>query len=177
MQAAVAAGLSGLGSVFVGSTEGSAKLLSEAIPLGAEAPEDLDGLARSIAEEYVGAKRQLPGFGHPFHKPIDPRTPTLFKIAEETGFDGHYVQLVQLISEHAQRLSGKPLNVNATGAIGALACELGFDWKVVRGFGVMARAIGLVGHILEESEQPLALEAWRRAEEEATRHMRPGAAR
>lgn len=174
MQAAVAAGLSGLGSVFVGSTEGSAKLLSEVIPLGSEAPEDLDSLARSVAEDYLGSKRQLPGFGHPFHKPIDPRTPRLFKIAEETGFNGHYVELVQLIGEHAERISGKPLPVNATGAIGALACELGFDWKVVRGFGVMARAIGLVGHILEESEQPLALEVWRRAEEEATRHARPG---
>jgi len=174
MQAAVAAGLCGLGSVFVGSTEGAARLLSEAIPLGSEAPDDLDALARSVAEDFVGSKRQLPGFGHPFHKPIDPRTPRLFKIAEETGFNGHYVELVQLIGEHAQRLSGKELPVNATGAIGALACELGFDWTVVRGFGVMARAIGLVGHILEEKEQPLALEVWRRTDEEATRHARPG---
>lgn len=174
MQAAVAAGLCGLGSVFVGSTEGAARLLSEAIPLGSDAPEDLAALARSVAEDYVGAKRQLPGFGHPIHKPIDPRTPRLFKIAKETGFHGHYVELVTLVGEHAQRMTGKPLPVNATGAIGALACELGFDWTVVRGFGVMARAIGLVGHILEEKQQPLALEAWRRTEEEATRHARPG---
>jgi citrate synthase len=81
---------------------------------------------------------------------------------------------VQLVAEHAERLTGKPLPVNATGAIGALACELGFEWRVVRGFGVMARAVGLVGHVLEESEQPLALKVWRRTEEEASRHARPG---
>jgi citrate synthase len=65
------------------------------------------------------------------------------------------------------------LVVNATGAIGALACELGIDWRAVRGIGVMARAIGLVGHILEESRQPMALELWVRAEEEASAHLKP----
>jgi citrate synthase len=174
MQAAVAAGLCGLGSVFVGSTEGAARLLSDAIPLGSEPPEDIDALARSVAEDWIGSGRTLPGFGHPIHKPIDPRTPRLFTIAEETGFAGHYVELVRLVAQHAERLSGKPLPVNATGAIGALACELGFDWQVVRGFGVMARAVGLVGHVLEESERPMALKIWRRAEEEASRHARPG---
>ncbi|KXX54142.1 citryl-CoA lyase [Rhodococcus sp. LB1] len=174
MQAAVAAGLCGLGSVFVGSTEGAARLLSEAIPLGSEPPADLDALARSVVEDWVDSGKSLPGFGHPIHKPIDPRTPRLFKIAEETGFAGPYVALVQLVAAHAERLTGKPLQVNATGAIGALACELGFEWKVVRGFGVMARAVGLVGHVLEESEQPIALKVWRRTEEEASRHARPG---
>jgi citrate synthase len=174
MQAAVAAGLCGLGSVFVGSTEGAARLLSEAIPLGSEPPADLDSLARTVAEKWADSGKSLPGFGHPIHKPIDPRTPRLFKIAEETEFAGPYVTLVQLVAEHAERLTGKPLPVNATGAIGALACELGFEWRVVRGFGVMARAVGLVGHVLEESEQPLALKVWRRTEEEASRHARPG---
>jgi citrate synthase len=63
--------------------------------------------------------------------------------------------------------------VNATGAIGAIACELGIDWRAVRGIGVMARAIGLVGHILEEARTPMALELWERAEDEASAHLRP----
>ena len=150
MQAAVAAGLSGLGSVFVGSTEGVAKMLSETTDV----------------EKLLETKR-IPGLGHPLHKPIDPRTKRLFEIARETG---HYGKYCKTMEEIAKR---KNLVLNATGAIGALSCELGLDWKSVRGIGVMARAIGLVGHLLEETRQPIALEMWERMEEEASAHLKP----
>ena len=147
MQAAVGAGLAGLGSVFVGSMEGVAKMLSE--------------------NADIDAMKRVPGLGHPIHKPVDPRTVRLFEIARETGFYGKYCQKMEEIGRK------KKLVVNATGAIGALACELGIDWRAVRGIGVMARAIGLVGHLLEESKEPMALELWERAEEEASAHLKP----
>jgi citrate synthase len=98
--------------------------------------------------------------------------PRLFAIARETGFHGRYVELMQAIQARAQAASGRVLPMNATGAIGALACELGFPPRIVRGFGVLARAIGLVGHIMEEWEQPMALEIWQRADEEASEAAR-----
>jgi citrate synthase len=173
LQAAVAAGISGLGTVFVGSMEGAAQLLSEALPADAPADTDLLELASEIVATYRAERRIIPGLGHPFHKPIDPRTPRLIEIAEECGYAGRYVELVQLIAVEAQRASGRELPVNATGIIGALCCELGFPWQVVRGFGVMARAVGLVGHILEERTQPMAAEIWARVEDEASAHARP----
>jgi len=114
MQAAVAAGLCGLGSVFVGSTEHVAKMLSENPD-----PKTL---------------KRVPGLGHPIHKPIDPRTVRLFEIARETGFYGKHCKRMEEIAKQ------RGLVLNATGAIGALACELGLDWRAVRGLGVMARA-------------------------------------
>lgn len=172
LQAAVAAGLCGLGSVFVGSMEGAARLLSEALPY--DAPDtDLEALAARLVAEHREAGRILPGLGHPVHKPVDPRTPRLFEIAAQNGYSGRYVMLMQKVWQEAERVSGKQLPINATGAIGAICCELRFPWKIVRGFGVMARAIGLVGHILEESSHPMAIEIWQRVEEEATRHIRP----
>lgn len=147
MQAAVAAGLSGLGSVFVGSMEGVARMLSENA--------DVDQMKR------------VPGLGHPLHKPVDPRTVRLFQIARETGFYGKYCERMEEIGRE------KNLVVNATGAIGALACELGLDWRAVKGLGVMARAIGLVGHLLEEARQPMAEAVWHQIEEQASKHLKP----
>jgi len=147
MQAAVGAGLLGLGSVFVGSMEGVARMLSE--------------------NADVESMKRIPGLGHPVHKPVDPRTRRLFEIARETGFYGKFCQRMEEIGRK------KNMVVNATGAIGALACELGMDWRAVRGIGVLARAIGLVGHILEEAKQPMALELWERTEEEASAHLKP----
>jgi citrate synthase len=37
----------------------------------------------------------------------------------------------------------------------------------------MARAVGLVGHLLEEARQPMAEEVWLRIEEEASSHLKP----
>ena len=62
------------------------------------------------------------------------------------------------------------------GAIGAICCEFGFPQEIIRGFGVMARAIGLVGHILEETRNPMAFELWQRAEEEILETSGPLAA-
>lgn len=172
LQGAVAAGLNGLGTVFVGSIEGAAKLLSEAMPQP-DAKADFAALAQPIVQSFQAGKRILPGIGHPFHKPVDPRAPRLRQIARETGFDGPYMQLMAAIADEASRASGKTLPMNATGAIGALCCEMGFNWKICRGLGVMARAVGLVGHILEESRNPMAEEVWHLVDEQATAHLRP----
>jgi len=154
LQGAVAAGLLGLGSVFVGSMEGAAKLLSESIAAGKD------------AKAVLAENKRIPGLGHPVHKPVDPRTTRLFEIARETGHYGRYCRLMEEIAKE------RGITLNATGAIGALACELGLDLKVVKGLGVMARAVGLVGHILEETRAPMAEEVWHRIEEESTRHVK-----
>ncbi|ABM57761.1 citryl-CoA lyase [Verminephrobacter eiseniae] len=167
LQAAVAAGLCGLGSVFVGSTEGAARMLYQAIAAGSAPTQAPDVLARAIVADHRSRKEIVPGLGHPLHKPIDPRTPRLFQIAAENGLSGHYVALMQAVQSEAERVSGKSLPINATGAIGAIACEFGFPWRIIRGLGVMARAVGLVGHILEEIDDPMGVEIWQRVEREA----------
>jgi len=174
LQGAVAAGLSGLGTVFVGTMEGAAKMLYAALPqdqLGTGA--DLDAIAQRTVEDFAERKQIIPGIGHPVHKPVDPRTPRLFQIAAENGMSGEYVDLMQRIQQQAEASRGKSLPINATGAIGAICCEFGFPWEIVRGFGVMARSIGLVGHILEERTNPMAMELWQRADEEILKNSGP----
>jgi citrate synthase len=165
IQGAVAAGILGVGSVFVGTTEGAARTLAKHIGDETTAA-DIPALAERIVAEAGAARRSIPGIGHPVHKPEDPRVPRLFEIAEENGFRGLYVALIESLAAEASREFNRVLPINATGAIGALLCELQFDTRVARGLGVMARAVGLVGHIAEEMDNPIARELWFRVEDE-----------
>ena len=171
IQAAVAAGLLGIGDRFGGSIEEAARTLQEALA-GTEPGADLHAVARQIVARYEERKRPIAGVGHPIHKLIDPRTPRLFEIATANGFSGRFVKLMKLISEEAEREHGRALTVNATGAIGAIASELDIPWQVSRGLAVMARAIGLVGHLQEEFQEPLAADIWSMVEEESSEHNR-----
>jgi citrate synthase len=159
MQAAVAAGLLGLGSVFVGTIEGSARMLDGALK-DAPPEQDLAALADKVVADLISRKQPIPGLGHPIHKPIDPRAPRLFEIARENGKAGRYVSLMEHIHRSAERQTGRVLPLNATGAIGAILMELGFDPRITRGFGLMSRTIGLVAHIYEELRHPLARQIW-----------------
>lgn len=155
VQGAVAAGLLGMGNRFGGSIEQAARILQEA-PAGGEPR----SVAREIVAGYRARKQIIPGLGHPIHRSRDPRTARLFELAAENGLSGRHVELMQAIGDEATQVYGRPLPVNATGAIAAVASELGIAWGVCRGLAVMARAIGLVAHVEEESEQPTAGEIW-----------------
>jgi len=165
LQAAVAAGLCGVGSVFAGGSEQIARILQDALRDVGARP-DLQAIARRIVDDHVARKQPIPGIGHPLHKPIDPRTPVLFAIAGQNGFRGQYVSLLEAICSEAEAKLNRSLPINATGAIGAILSELGFPWRICRGIAVISRAVGLVGHLAEEMRNPLAREIWERAEKE-----------
>ncbi|HWS75880.1 MAG TPA: citryl-CoA lyase [Quisquiliibacterium sp.] len=171
LQASVAAGLLGLGSVFVGSTETAARMVGEGLA-GRREGETLRQLADRLVAEFRESGAQIPGVGHPIHKPIDPRTPRLFAIAKANGFSGDHVKLLQLVASRAEKVYGRSLPINATGAIGAISCEMGLPWQACRGLAVIARSVGLTGHLLEEARRPMGKEIWRRVDDEASAHAR-----
>jgi citrate synthase len=122
-----------------------------------------------MVREHRERRHPIPGLGHPIHKPIDPRATRLFALAGQHGAADPYVQLMQLIGQEAERQTGRQLPVNVTGAIGAIASELGLPWQICRGLGLMPHSIGLVAHVLEEMSDPMGAEIWRRVDEEASR--------
>lgn len=177
IQGAVASGILGLGNTFVGTIEGAAQICQQRLPgagfheIDGEqrlSDEEIEQLASLIVAEHVQNRKPIPGLGHPVHKPVDPRAERLFELGRELGFDDSPTRLMEALSRLASKRSGKRLPVNATGAIGALASTLGVPAEVSRGLGVIARAIGLVGHLLEERHQPISKSIWYRAEDEAS---------
>lgn len=151
VQSAVAAGLLGAGTVYLGAMEYVAEMLQKAFE---KYGEELDNkeLASIIINERQESGQQLPGFGHPVHKPEDPRTIKLFEIAENLGFYGRNSQLLKEIHRQFCEKKGKTITLNAVGAIGAIMADMEIDYRVVKSFAVASRAVGLVAHIAEEIE-------------------------
>lgn len=161
LQGAVAAGILGLGSVFVGTIEDAAHMLQEAPADG-----DPRDVAAGIVARHRADGKAIPGLGHPIHSPVDPRAARLFALAEQAGLAGRHVELMQVIADEVERSVGRRLPINVTGAAGALASEMGIPWRICRGLGLIARPIGLVSHLLEEMQEPMARQIWEWAEEQ-----------
>lgn len=163
-QAAMAAGLLTVGSVFVGTMEGCAKILSAGIAQGSG---DLGAYCRDVVAQHRAEKRALPGFGHPIHKPDDPRPPRLFAVAAEAGHAGRYIDLLKQLGAELDRQAGRHLTINATGAIAALLLEIGLPVGAMRAIAVVSRAGGLVGHLLEEHETRSGRFFWQMIDDES----------
>ncbi|MEU0990361.1 citryl-CoA lyase [Streptomyces sp. NPDC005953] len=153
-QAAVAAGLLGAGSVYLGAMELTARALQEARE--AAPGESKEKTAVEILDRFEATGQKVPGFGHPTHRPRDPRTARFFELAEEWGFLGPHSTLLQAIHSEMERRRGRLITLNGAGAFGAVLSDLGFRWQQVRTVVVAARAVGLVGHIAEEAARGTA---------------------
>lgn len=147
IQVSIGAGLLAIGSVHAGTMEGCAALLAAGV---AEA--DTDAWCRRIVAEHRQRREAVPGFGHALHRPDDPRTPPLLRVAEDCGLVGRYVQLLLKLSAMIDAAAGRHVTINATGALAALLLEIDIPPAVVRAIAVVSRSAGLVGHILEEQQ-------------------------
>lgn len=162
MQAAVAAGLLGAGSVFLGTTQNCAELLSNAArDLKNEDSDEafLTG-ARETIRNAREKKQPIYGVGHPIHIHGDPRVPTLAAISRENGYFGKHWRLMQAIEKVFRDEMGKNLPMNAVGAVGSIIADMGLDPLLARGFMLVGRAAGLVGHLYEERQHPIGQQLW-----------------
>ncbi|HEX7107156.1 MAG TPA: citryl-CoA lyase [Acidothermaceae bacterium] len=161
LQGAVAAGLLGGGSRFLGVTEDTAAFLSDCLHGDdVRPPTDKDGwdaLALSALRSAHTAGRLIPGLGHPLHKEVDPRTPALLRIAEEEGTRGAHVELYEAIGRVHPQVLGRRLPLNGAGVCGAVLADLGLPIEMLRGFALLARTAGLLGQLAEERRRPAAM--------------------
>lgn len=160
MQAAVAAGLLGAGSAFLGSMENLASSLQSGVQEIEAGETDAVAWSRAFIARCKSDGTPLPGFGHHIHRPDDPRTERMFTIAAERGVRGAHTALVRTLHAEFVATKGKHVTMNVTGAIAAVLSDLGYPWQVLRGFSLVARSAGIVAHLLEEQRSPLGREIW-----------------
>jgi citrate synthase len=163
LQGALAAGLLGGGSRFLGVTEDCGRFLDEVLKGADAVPTDdagFDALALEAVTRARAEKRFVPGLGHPVHKQQDPRTPVLIRIAEEEGLHGPHLRLFEAIGRVHPQVLNRTLPLNGAGVCGAALADLGLPVDLLRGFALLARAAGLLGHLAEERRNPIGMDIY-----------------
>jgi citrate synthase len=154
LHGAVAAGLLGAGPVLLGTAETCALLLEElqARVAGGEEP---DAVASEAARRLHDAGDRLPGFGHPLHRPVDPRAERILQLADERRVSGSHVRLARSLRDAAADVWQKPLPMNVSMPIAAVLLDLGYGPGVVNAVPILARTAGLLAHLVEERQEPV----------------------
>ncbi|MFB2554216.1 citryl-CoA lyase [Herbiconiux liangxiaofengii] len=159
LQGAIAAGLLGGGSRFLGVTEDTGLYLHGVVAgLGdtsGHTADDWDAAAREAITATRAAGGKVPGLGHPVHKNGDPRTPVIIRIAEESGVKGPHLELFEAVGRVHPEIIGRTLPLNGAGVAGAALADAGLPVDLLRGFALLARTAGLIGHLAEERENPI----------------------
>jgi citrate synthase len=166
LQGAVAAGILGAGPVVLGTAEECARLLEETLASGRDPGE--------VAASIRTAGGKVPGFGHPLHRPVDPRAERILELADERAVSGPHVLLARRLREAVAAAWGRPLTMNVSMPIAAVLLDLGFPSATVKAVPILARTAGLLAHLAEEQERPIGL-LLARAAEEAAEYERPDA--
>jgi citrate synthase len=147
LQGAVAAGILGAGPVILGTADECARLLDKGVSAGTP--------AREIAERVHAAGGKLPGFGHPLHRPLDPRAERILELADERGASGPHVELARNLRDAVADVWGRPLTMNVSMPIAAVMLDLGFAPAAVKAVPILARTASLLAHLAEEGENPI----------------------
>ena len=147
LQGAVAAGILGAGPVVLGASEECARLLEQAVATGRRPGE--------VAREIRAAGGKVPGFGHPLHKPLDPRAERILELADERGVSGPHVAFARGLREAVAEEWERPLTLNVAMPTAAVLLDLGFPVVAAKVVPILARTAGLLAHLAEEQERPI----------------------
>jgi citrate synthase len=150
LNAAVAGGVLVIGDTHGGAIEQSARIMQEWV--AKHEGESVEQIAVKLTDWLKETRRRMPGFGHRLHN-VDPRTGKLFEIAERHGYSGRHIELCKAIEAALEKQLGRKLPINVDGAIAAAISDMGFDWRLGKGFFIISRVPGLVAHVYEEKER------------------------
>jgi citrate synthase len=154
LHGAVAAGILGCGPVILGTAEECARMLERGRREVASG-RAIVAVAEEIARATHDAGEKMPGFGHPLHRPVDPRAQRILELADARAVAGPHVLLARSLGEAVAVAWDRQLTMNVSLPIAAVMLDLGFPSAVVKAVPILARTAGLLAHLAEERELPL----------------------
>jgi citrate synthase len=173
LHGAVAAGILGCGPVILGTSESCARMLEEAQEQ-VDAGRDAQSVAADMAGVIHASGGRVPGFGHPVHRPVDPRAERILELADARGVSGPRVLLARHFRDGVAGAWGKPLVMNVSMPIAAVMLDLGFPSATVKAVPLLARTAGVLAHLAEEQENPVGFLMAGKAEEAIHYEPQPG---
>ena len=154
LQGAIAAGVLGCGTVILGAADLCRKVIEDVLAR-TEAFGSLDAAALAVAREHRQERKALPGYGHPLHKPVDPRTERMIELARERRIAGRSVEAALALTRAAAEVWGRPLPMNVSMTIAATLRDVDVPPGLIRAVPILARTAGLIAHCIEEAETPI----------------------
>jgi citrate synthase len=154
LQSAVAAGILGCGSVILGTSQYCGEFLLDVAKACDNAPGDDEAAVRSHVMRIRQEGGKVPGFGHPLHKPVDPRAQRILELAGNAS-QSRYAHLARVVERVVPEVWGKPLPMNVSMAIAAVLLDLGFPSGMLKSIPILARTASLLAHLAEEAENPI----------------------
>lgn len=115
------------------------------------------GVQTALDEWIAQRGKIIPGFGHRFHTPTDPRAPRLMALvadAVEAGaVEGRFLDVAQSVEAELTRRKSRPIPMNIDGATAVIYAELGFAPPLARGLFCLSRSVGILAHAWEQVQQ------------------------
>jgi len=161
LQTAVSAGVSAMGEWHGGAVEQAAKLLQDGVTREKNMNLSTEIVAEEILRSHRDSDRRISGYGHSTHT-NDPRTKRLLEIADQNHFHGDHVGLALMIERLTEKIFNRRLILNVDGCIAAIMSDMGFDWRLGKGFFIVSRTPGLVAHAYEQMyfDKPYKAAEW-----------------
>jgi citrate synthase len=154
LQGALAAGILGAGPVLLGTAERCGELLAGAARR-VDAGENGASVVEAMTRDTQQAGGRMPGFGHPVHKPVDPRAERILELAEARGIAGRHIALARQFHAAVARTWGKPLVMNVSMPIAATLLDLDFSPAAIKTVPLLARTASILAHLMEEKARPI----------------------
>jgi len=157
LSAAIAAGILAIGDEHGGAGSSCMDLIAAGVATSTRDGVSIEDAARRTVEDAVRMKTRLPGLGHRVHT-TDPRTATLFDMAEAEGLAGGGIAFMRALEAEA-RVRIKPLPLNIDGALAAVLHDIGFPPPFGKLVFIIGRVAGLTAEVAEEylRERPMRI--------------------
>jgi len=157
LNGAMATAVNMLDDVHGGAGEQAVELYTS-IDAAVQAGQPLENAVPDMIDRWQAERTVfIPGFGHRFHKPEDPRAPRLLRLVDKAAQDGTvnggYAAIGRAIQRTLSSRKGKPVPMNIDGATAVIYAELGFAGPLARGLFCLSRSVGALSHAWEQMNQ------------------------